>query len=152
MSSLERYRLVSSVNSLYKLTDGTAQSPVERNVYEGLQLDMREKRGFDEHSAWTGSDKLKKELEGLQASPVATHGNHYYRSPARPVQVEEVVTDPRANERRICGMRRKAFWILFSVILAIIVIAAVIGGAVGGTRRQSPPSPPPATSPPPPLP
>lgn len=129
--------------------DIDTQSPVERGDYEGLQLDMREKRGFDNHQAWTSSDKLKKELEGLQASPVATHGNHYYRSAGRPALAEEVVTDPKANDRRICGMRRRAFWILFSIILAIIAIAAIIGGAVGGTRRHTPP---PATSPPPPLP
>lgn len=132
-----------------RLTDVDTQSPVERGVYEGLQLDTREKAGFDDHQAWMSSDKLKKELEGLQASPVATHGNHYYRSGGKPMMIDEVVADPDANERRICGMRRRSFWILFAVILTIIVTAAIIGGVVGGTRKRNPP----ATAPPaPPLP
>ncbi len=140
--------LVVREQSVHRLIDVDAQSPVERGDYEGLQLDMREKKAFDNHQAWASSDKLKKELEGLQASPVATHGNHYYRSAGRPVLTEEeVAPDPKANERRLCGMRRRAFWIGFGIILAVIIIAAIIGGAVGGTRRHT--TPPPATSPPP---
>ena len=129
------------------LIDVGVQSPVERNVYEGLQLDTREKRGFDAHEAWMSSDKLKKELEGLQASPVSAHGNQYYRSGGKPAMIDEVVMDSKAKERPICGMRRRTFWILLGVVFAIVIIAAIIGGAVGGTRNHK--SPPPAPSLPP---
>ena len=145
-NSRERYIFSSPLIRFMHLLMDIMQSPVERGDYEGLQVDTREKRGFDDHQAWMSSDKLKKELEGLQASPVATHGNHYYRPGGKAELVDENVVDLKANERRICGMRRKVFWILFGVILAIITTAAIIGGAVGGTRKQTSP----ATSPPPP--
>ncbi|MCJ1364163.1 hypothetical protein MMC16_003272 [Acarospora aff. strigata] len=126
----------------------SGKSPVERVDYEGLQLDTREKKGFETHQPWTSSDKLKRELEGLQASPVATHGNPYLPAGRKPGMIDDVIADPKTREPRICGMRRKMFWILFGVILGIIVIAAIIGGVVGGTKSSSPaPSPPPPPRP-----
>ena len=44
---------------------------------------------------------------------------------------------PVPPEQRICGLRRKRFWELFAVILAILVAAAVIGGVVGGLRARN---------------
>jgi len=131
------------------LIDGVLQSPVERSDYEGLQVDMREKRGFDSHQALTSSAKLK-ELEGLQASPTTPMGMPF-RFSEKPALIDDLVAEPKPKDHRICGMRRKSFWIFFGMILGIIIIAAIIGGAVGGTRSHGSAlsTSPPSTSPPP---
>ena len=43
--------------------------------------------------------------------------------------------------RRICGLRRRHFWELFGLLLAIIIAAAVIGGVVGGLQDRGGSSP-----------
>ncbi|KAI9869959.1 MAG: hypothetical protein M1830_004888 [Pleopsidium flavum] len=132
----------------------SGKSPVERGDYEGLQLDTREKRGYDTHRGLTSSAKLK-ELEGLQASPTTSMGMPFRGFSEKPALMDDLVAQPKPKEYRICGMRRKTFWIFFGVILGIIIIAAIIGGAVGGTRNNlsasstSPPPPPPLASLPP---
>lgn len=64
----------------------------------------------------------------------------YYASAPEPYQpnddTDKVVynTDideqPQPQQKTICGLRKKTFWIL--VIVAIVVVAAAIGGGVGG--------------------
>lgn len=47
------------------------------------------------------------------------------------------------QERTVCGLRRKTFWILFAVLLVIIIGAAVgggVGGALSSKKKSSPPS------------
>lgn len=51
--------------------------------------------------------------------------------------------------RRICGLRRRHFWELFGLLLAIIIAAAVIGGVVGGLQNHGGSSPQKATPQPP---
>lgn len=53
------------------------------------------------------------------------------------------VPPPKPEPRKICGMRRRNFWILFAIVLGIIVIAAIVGGAIAGTRKTT--TPPPST-------
>lgn len=53
-------------------------------------------------------------------------------------QSEKIVTSTEAphQDRKIAGLRPKAFWIAI-IIIGLIVIAASVGGAVGGTRASS---------------
>lgn len=50
---------------------------------------------------------------------------------------DEIPVPPEPTPRRICGLRRRTFWILFVVVLAVIIAAAIVGGVVGGTRTSS---------------
>lgn len=44
---------------------------------------------------------------------------------------------PEPRTRRICGLRRGMFWLMFGIVLAVVIVAAVVGGVVGGTRHSS---------------
>jgi hypothetical protein len=37
----------------------------------------------------------------------------------------------------ICGLPKRAFWIIFSVVTGLCIVAIIVGGAVGGTRHQN---------------
>lgn len=41
-----------------------------------------------------------------------------------------------SSQEMICGLPKRVFWIIFSVVTALCVIAIIVGGAVGGTRHQ----------------
>lgn len=61
--------------------------------------------------------------------------------------IDELVGKPPPPEdRKICGLRRRTFWVVFAVCLMAIVAAAVIGGVLGARRRDTsvdtPPTPP----------
>jgi hypothetical protein len=43
---------------------------------------------------------------------------------------DEHTTKMAANEQRVCGLKRKTFFISF--VIALVIIAAAIGGGVGG--------------------
>lgn len=44
---------------------------------------------------------------------------------------------PTPKVRRIYGVRRRNFWVIFGIFLTTIIAAAVICGATGGTRHSS---------------
>lgn len=64
-------------------------------------------------------------------------------SPLYTVQPETaipVVTDPPSGPlpkraQRICGLRRRTFWILI-ILLIIVIVGAAVGGSVGGTMAR----------------
>ena len=59
-------------------------------------------------------------------------------TPAKAKMMEdEVPLPPDPKPRRICGMRRRTFWILFTILLAVIVVAAIVGGVIGGMKHPS---------------
>lgn len=39
--------------------------------------------------------------------------------------------------RRVCGVRRRNFWVIFGLVLTTVIAAAVIGGTVGGTGHSN---------------
>ncbi|PQE28484.1 transporter C3602c protein [Rutstroemia sp. NJR-2017a BBW] len=39
----------------------------------------------------------------------------------------------KVHKNRICGLKARSFWILFSIITAVVVIGAVVGGGIGGS-------------------
>ena len=65
-----------------------------------------------------------------------------YDSDAKTKVIANVVPvpPPEPKRRKICGLRRRNFWMLFAMILAMIVAAAIIGGAIAGTRKTASPS------------
>ena len=54
---------------------------------------------------------------------------------------------PPPRVQRICGLRRRNFFIMYGLILAIVVIASIIGGVIAGTRNNKSPSMPTGTDP-----
>ncbi len=61
-----------------------------------------------------------------------------------PKTIDEVVavgpgSPPEPKVRKICGMRRRNFWVAFGVILATVIAASIIGGVVGGRKKQTAP-------------
>ncbi|CZR65993.1 uncharacterized protein PAC_15893 [Phialocephala subalpina] len=39
----------------------------------------------------------------------------------------------KVHKNRICGLKARSFWILFSIITAVVVIGAAVGGGIGGS-------------------
>ena len=39
----------------------------------------------------------------------------------------------KLHKNRICGLKARSFWILFSIITAVVVIGAAVGGGIGGS-------------------
>ena len=72
-----------------------------------------------------------------------------YDSDMKTKVMADVVPVPpsKPKRRKICGLRRRNFWILFAVIFAMIVAAAIIGGAIAGTRKTASSSTEPDTTP-----
>ncbi len=50
---------------------------------------------------------------------------------------DEIPLPPEPTPRKICGLRRRTFWILFMALLAVIIAAAIVGGVVGGMKHSS---------------
>ena len=64
-------------------------------------------------------------------------------TPAKAKMMEdEIPLPPEPKPRRICGLRRRTFWIVFVVLLALVIVAAIVGGVVGGMKHSSDTSPP----------
>ncbi|MCJ1266135.1 hypothetical protein MMC22_006017 [Lobaria immixta] len=134
----------------------TEKSPVDRVEYEGLQLDTRAKDSREKHldplsapRRLRGQDDSDNEDDILcekqavvdisptsPSSPSST-GSVDRGTPVPILPDKSAGWPPAPKVRRICGVRRRNFWIIFGVILAIVVAAAVIGGVVGGTRHSS---------------
>lgn len=135
------------------------QSPTPRLEYEGLEVDTRAGDGLDKHldhtkplpdlRKWQEEEDDKRYLNEKQmiqsheiphsslnspdssmglSSPQGTDQKGFGAPPCSP-------PEPRA--RRICGLRRGVFWLLFGIVLAVVIVAAVVGGVVGGTRHSS---------------
>jgi len=50
---------------------------------------------------------------------------------------DKIPLPPEPSPRKLCGLRRWTFWILFIVLLAVIIAAAIVGGVVGGMKHSS---------------
>lgn len=147
--------------------------------YEGLQVDTRAEDSTDKHldpqkgphglGDWGDLDDDDAYLNEKQIATV-DHNEKDEESPIspgatlvadpespHPKTIDDVVaiepgSPPEPKVRRICGMRRRNFWIVFGVILAVVIAASIIGGVAGGTRKQTPlPQPLPGSTLPPPV-
>ena len=155
------------------------QSPVNGGDYEGLQVDTRAKDSTDKHldpqkgpQAKRDSGKLDDDGAYLDEKQIASvseceRGGQSPISPGAtlvadpetpyPKTMDSVVavgsgSPPKPRVWKICGLRRRNFWILFGAILALIIVASIIGGVLGGrkkqTQTQTPPISPGGTLPP----
>ncbi|KAL8852779.1 MAG: hypothetical protein Q9221_002409 [Calogaya cf. arnoldii] len=136
--------------------------------YEGLELDTRAGDGAEKHldhtkplpdlKRWQDEEENKRYLnekqfidahEVPQSSPTTdtSMGALSPRGPPPKGFNHPVGSPPEPRTRRICGLRRGLFWLMFGIVLALIIVAAVVGGVVGGTRQSSKPSPDPASAP-----
>ena len=82
------------------------------------------------------SDTFRTPLDTYRAPTATTDTLGSSNIFGQPWKNEEYVPLPAEKERRLYGVRRKVFWIIIGVALAIIAIAASIGGAIGGTRKS----------------
>ncbi|KAL8948953.1 MAG: hypothetical protein Q9222_004905, partial [Ikaeria aurantiellina] len=135
------------------------QSPAPRQDYEGLELDTRAGDGTDKHldhskplpdlRRWQEEEENRRYLnekqmiqahEMPQASPTSPSSAGGVLSPQMSQHKtlnDSMGSPPEPRTRRICGLRRGLFWLMFGVVLALVIVAAVVGGVVGGTRHSS---------------
>lgn len=116
------------------------QSPIESSDYEGLQLDTR---------AVDNTDKTLNPFQGYSDEKAYLSKTTEIRGPQRSHDFTATTGDGVGSagtgdsvvssepKRRICGLRRQFFWILFSVLFAVIVVAAIVGGLVGGRHSSA---------------
>ncbi|KAL8771695.1 MAG: hypothetical protein Q9209_002886 [Squamulea sp. 1 TL-2023] len=143
-----------------------------RRDYEGLELDTRAGDGAEKHldhtkplpdlKRWQQEEDNKRYLnekqmidahEVPQSSPNSPDTSMGALSPQGPHSKgfdDYMCSPPEPRVRRICGLRRGLFWLMFGIVLALIIVAAVVGGVIGGTKHSSRPSsnPSPSTAPP----
>ncbi|KAL8700798.1 MAG: hypothetical protein Q9201_005255 [Fulgogasparrea decipioides] len=135
------------------------RSPTQRLSHEGLELDTRAGDGHDKHldhskplpdlRKWQEEEENKRYLnekqmiqahEVPQSSPTSPESSMGVLSPQEPqpkVFNDPMGSPPAPRTRRICGLRRGMFWLMFGIVLALVIVAAVVGGVVGGTKRSS---------------
>ncbi|KAL8999652.1 MAG: hypothetical protein Q9169_001612 [Polycauliona sp. 2 TL-2023] len=133
--------------------------------YEGLELDTRAGDGAEKHLDHTKplpdlkrwqleednrrylNEKQMIDAHELPQSSPTTETSLGVLSPRDPHPKDfkhPMGSPPEPRTRRICGLRRGLFWLMFGIVLALVIVAAVVGGVVGGTRRSTskPPSSP----------
>ncbi|MCJ1249523.1 hypothetical protein MMC30_006749 [Trapelia coarctata] len=155
--------------------------PIDRSDYEGLQLDLRasdQKEKYLDSTVYAESPRSPdgyqpawSEKKGFYAQPQGTDGSETWKPPmlglhppmlglhpAFARREEDVrysgntVDSSLAPEpRRICGLRRRTFWIVLGIGLSVVIIGAIIGGVFAGRSTKSIPGPAPApvSTPPP---
>ena len=140
------------------------QSPVNGGDYEGLQVDTRAKDSTDKHLDPQKGPQLKRDwsdvddgeaylnekqiasvgqIERGGQSPISP-GNTLVADPETPypkTMDSDVAirsgSPPEPRVWKICGLRRRNFWILFGTILAVIIVVSIIGGVLGGRKKQT---------------
>ena len=142
---------LSAEHVLLLISDWQNQSPVDKVDYEGLQLDTRARDNQDPQLDESRSRGLrddnfhnhgfypneKQEHAGIPMGiPTSPDGTLSPMSPTGAKEIGEGVVSSPPRERRICGLRRKHFWELSGLILAIVLAAAIIGGVVGGLQSR----------------
>jgi len=75
-------------------------------------------------------------------SPTGTAAPMYTKySPTGPTDTMEAEPEPKSRaDRKICGLKARAFWIILAVALFTVVAAAGIGAGLGMALRKSSPS------------
>ncbi|KAL8659346.1 MAG: hypothetical protein Q9202_007170 [Teloschistes flavicans] len=134
------------------------QSPAQRYSHEGLELDTRAGDGYEKHldhskplpdlRKWNQEEENARYLNEKQmiqahevpqsspTSPESSMGMMSPQTPQRKMMDDSIGSPPAPRTRRICGLRRGTFWLLFAIVSALIVVAAVVGGVLGGIRRS----------------
>ena len=138
-----------------------SQSPVEKGDYEGLQLDHRagDERAlyldssrpqgfldddFDDHINYINEKQARSTYSGNSRSPVSpSRAGQSPMAPHAPRTIDAVFKPggfpPEPVKDRICGIRRRTFWMVFGLTLSLVLTGAVVGGVVGGLQSQNTP-------------
>lgn len=140
-----------------------SKSPVDNEVYDGLQVDqraqtIREKNFdpapsprplddvFDKQFSYLNEKHEHFDVEEI-TSPAPSHPSPITRSstnaltftgPITP-QTTEALWEPAPEiheKQRICGLRRRHFWIVFLIALGMILAVALVVGLVVGRGDQ----------------
>ena len=140
---------------LSSISDWQNQSPVDKVDYEGLQLDTRARDNQDPQLDESRSRGLrdgnfhnhgfyrneKEEHAGIPVGvpmgiPTSPDGTLSPMSPTGAKEIGDGVEPTPPREKRVCGLRRKHFWELVGLVLAMVLAAAIIGGLVGGLQSR----------------
>ena len=129
--------------------------------YGGLEVDQRIQEGRDkqidpsqppprlrkydeddDHGRYLNEKQMIYSHEIPQSTPTSATSESSMDSlgpeTPKPKGIDKSVLPPLPpRDQRICGLRRRSFWVLFTVALLLIVAAAVVGGVVGGMRRTA---------------
>ncbi|KAL6720993.1 hypothetical protein ACLMJK_000093 [Lecanora helva] len=153
------------------------KSPVDKRDYEGLQVDTRARENQEKHLDESkpqgfldddfdnsGNYLSEKESHGAMfketrpTSPESNFGHAF--SPVSPEdQIKDMKFPPKDVEKtmesptpvppepKVCGIKRRRFWLLFALSLSLLLSAAIIAGVVGGLEARHGNSTTPASSP-----
>lgn len=132
--------------------------------YEGLQVDTRAEDSTDKHldpeksphgrRDWGDLDDDDAYLNEKQIATVDQNekdeespispGATLVADPEspHPKTIDDTIAiasgvPPMPKVRRICGMRRRYFWIAFGAVLIAVIVASIVGGVVGGRKKQT---------------
>ena len=121
----------------FKLNRGRASRDHKHGYFNEKEVGFDEKGQMRMHMASSDSPNSPSSTMVGGDSPHDLHQK----------SIDELVgKPPPPGDRKICGLRRRTFWVVFAVCLMAIVAAAVIGGVLGARRRDAsvdtPPTPP----------
>ena len=102
--------------------------------------DLRKWQQEEENNRYLNEKQMIQAHEVPQTTPSSPDSSMGVLSPQGTEQkgfADSIGSPPEPRVRRICGLRRGVFWLLFGIVLAVVIVAAVVGGVVGGTRHSS---------------
>lgn len=102
--------------------------------------DLRKWQQEEDNQRYLNEKQMIQAHELPQSSPTSPDSSMGVLSPHETEQKgfgEPMGCPPEPRTRRIWGLRRGIFWLMFGIVLAVVIVAAVVGGVVGGTRHSS---------------
>lgn len=121
--------------------DTRAADGLEKHLDQSKPLpDLRKWQEEEENNRYLNEKQMIQAHEIPQSTPTSPDSSTGALSPQGTEQKgfgAPLDPPPKPRTRRICGLGRGMFWLLFGIVLAVIIVVAVIGGVVGGARPPS---------------